>query len=277
MTAPGCEQIRDDLDAWAIGALDAADARTVERHIASCPDCAPYVDAAREGAAAVALTVPLRAASTSLKARVMAGAAVLDEPRREAGIQRLWPLAAAAGFTLFAAAAAWGIATQQELGDTRDDRSALVSAATEQSGDLATANALIVDFEANRKADDAMASIIASGDAAGLAMVATTAAPAASGAYVWSRSAGRGALVASGLPPLPEGKSYCLWLVYERDWVVGGQFEAASDGSGRLIVEDLDVNPEMAGALEGFAVTIEDAGPVTKHEGETVLEASIAR
>ena len=63
---------------------------------------------------------------------------------------------------------------------------------------------------------------------------------------MWSRTAGRGALVASGLPALPEGKSYCLWVVYERDWVVGGQFEADADGSGRVIVEDLDVDPEMA-------------------------------
>jgi hypothetical protein len=276
MTTPGCEAIREELDAWAIGALDAGDARTVERHFATCEECAPHVDAARAAAAAIALTAPLRPASSSLKARVMAGAAVLDEPRRPATLQRLWPLAAAAGFTLFAAAAAWGVVTQQELDDTQDDAQALAFAATEQTGELATANAVIVDYEASRETDEAMASIVASGDASGLAMAATAAAPAASGAYVWSRTAGRGALVASGLPALPEGKSYCLWVVYERDWVVGGQFEADADGSGRVIVEDLDVDQEMAGALEGFAVTIEDAGPVTRHEGETVLEASIA-
>ena len=47
-------------------------------------------------------------------------------------------------------------------------------------------------------------------------------APHAGGRYVWSRTAGMGALVARDLPPLPEGKQYCLWVVYENDWVVGG-------------------------------------------------------
>ena len=277
MTAPGCEAIREDLDAWAIGALDAPDARTVDRHVASCTECGPHVDAAREAAAALALSVPLEPASSSLKARVMAGAAVLDEPRRPFTMQRFWPLATAAGFTLFAAAAVWGITTQQELDGAQDDSAALAFSATEQSGELATADALIVDYQAERQTEEAMVSIVASGDATGLAMAATAAAPAASGAYIWSRTAGRGALVVSGLPPLPTGKSYCLWLVYERDWVVGGQFDADGEGSGRVIVEDLAVDPEMAGPLEGYAVTIENAGDVTKHEGETVLEASIAR
>lgn len=276
MTAPDCTAIRDDLDAWALGALDAADARAVERHIASCEDCAHHVDAARAAAAAIALTVPLQPASSSLKARVMAGAAVLDERRAPSRLQRAWPLATAASFALFAGAAAWGVVAQQQLGEERDDHSELAGAATQQTNELATASALTVELLADRAAHDAMAAIVASGDATGLAMTGTASAPAATGEYVWSRTAGRGALVAKGLSPLPAGKSYSLWLVYERDWVIGGQFTPSGDGSGRLIVEDLDVDPEMAGALEGFAVTIEDTGSVTKHAGEMVLEASIA-
>jgi len=277
MMSADCERIREDLDAWALGALDAADARTAERHIASCDDCAAFVDAAREAAASVALSVPLQAASSSLKARVMAGAAILDEPREPVRMRRLWPLAAAAGFALFAGATAWALITQQELGDARDESSALAGVATQQSVTLATASALVMIMEEDRATHDAMAAIVANGDATGLAMTGTDAAPSASGAYVWSRTAGRGALVASGLPSLASGKAYCLWVVYEHDWVVGGLFAPESDGSGRVIVEDLEVDAEMAGRLEGFAVTIEDDGPVTKHTGETVLEASVAQ
>jgi anti-sigma factor RsiW len=46
-----CEAVRDDIDAWALGALDAEEARALEAHLASCDECRALADTAVESAA----------------------------------------------------------------------------------------------------------------------------------------------------------------------------------------------------------------------------------
>jgi hypothetical protein len=274
-----CEGVREHVDAWALGALDTDDTREVERHLASCGACEALAREASETAAALALGVPLRSASASLKAKVLAGAAVLAEGRLARRGWRLWPAVAAAAIVAGAGLIAWAAYVQIEVSGLRDDNRRIEAGATVQAGRYAAANAQIEQMAEQRREDlrvtDAVTELVAQDDVVWLAMTGTEAAPGATGRYVWSRTAQMGALVARGLPALPEGKRYCLWLVYENDWVVGGLFDVDEDGTGRLIVRDVESNPAETGPLKGFAVSIESADGVTKHTGETVLRGSL--
>ena len=74
-----CEAAREHLDAWALGSLDIYDQRQLESHVASCDACAALADEALTHAAMIGMAVPLRAASSTLKARVMASARALSD------------------------------------------------------------------------------------------------------------------------------------------------------------------------------------------------------
>lgn len=69
-----CEQIRDLLEAYALGALEEDEQQAVERHLATCPDCQAEAAELRETAHALPLALgavsPVRP-PTSLKARVL--------------------------------------------------------------------------------------------------------------------------------------------------------------------------------------------------------------
>ena len=281
MVQISCESVRDDLDAWALGTLDNDDLRRVERHLSECEGCTSIANTARESASALALAVPLQAASHSLKAKVMAGAAVLDEVPR--GRQRAqqgswWVVAAAAAVIGVIGLAGWGIYSQREIDDLEGQTAALQAEATTQADKFATVNTQLTIARSEGahafEVTDAVADIVDQPDAVRLALDGTQAAPDASGRYVWSRMAGKGVLVANDLSVLPVDQRYCLWLIYEQDWVLAGQFTVGEDGSGRLVVEDLNLPPD-SGPLKAFAVSIEPAGDVLKHSGDTVLRADI--
>ncbi len=107
-------------------------------------------------------------------------------------------------------------------------------------------------------------------DTAHAKMFGTWAAPGASGRYVWSKNSGVGVLVAEGLPPLPDTERYCLWLVYQDGWVLGGQFSVDEQGYGRLAVHDIDTSGAH-GAFRWFAVTVEPAAGAPEHRSAPVL------
>jgi anti-sigma-K factor RskA len=264
-----CETVRDNVDAWALGALDADDARALEAHIAGCAECAALADGARDGVASLALAVPLVSASPSLKARVMASASLTGPTARVHATSPRWLFAAAAAAIVFGVGAlAWGGYMQTQVSDLQDRNARARTDATAQSSAFATMRAGVASGQ------DAMLALVSQADVKRMPMTGTEAAPSASGSYVWSRTGGLGALIATNLPPLPEGQSYCMWVVYQNGWVNGGLFAVDDTGTGRLIVRDLG-DGEDRGAFRGYAVTIEPSAGTTKHTGATVLQSPL--
>jgi hypothetical protein len=274
------DEAAEHIEAWAIGALDAEEARAFEAHMDNCAECPPVVDPARETAALIAMTVGLQKAPPTLKAELLASVtSSFDAPRaKSAQSWRYWPATAAAAIAIGAGFVGLGIYSQNEANNLRDQRSTLQADATADAYEYATVSTqLIMTSDMNEDlvaSHDAMAEIVAQPDAQRLTLSATRAAPASTGRYVWSAAAGIGSLVARGLPPLAEGKKYCLWFVYENDWISGGLFSVDDDGNGRLFVRELDVDGD-AGALTGFSVTVEDDETTVEHTGDTVLEAKL--
>jgi anti-sigma-K factor RskA len=95
--------------------------------------------------------------------------------------------------------------------------------------------------------------------------------PDAQGRLIWNPRSG-GLLVASNLPPLPEGKIYELWAIAGGKPLPAGLFGVDAQGSGRLVVTAL------AGveAVDVFAVTLEPAAGVPSPTGEMYLASKRA-
>jgi anti-sigma-K factor RskA len=271
-----CETACEHLDAWALGALDAEDARPLESHLAGCADCAAVADAAREHAAMIAMAVPLAAASSTLKARVMASARALSDIGR-GGVSRWWRTVAAAAAAISIAALSWGAVMQMRAGDLRDDRSALAAGATAQSADLAAVHTQVVDLAIARdeldktvEMQNTILAVALRQDVEWTSLDSTEIAPGASARCAWSRTLGLGAFIAQNLPPPPSGKAYYMWLVYENTWVNAGRFDVDSEGRGHLVLHRI-WSEESPGKLAGFAVTMEDLAKPTRPSDQLVL------
>src|SRR5688572_21602006 len=68
-----CEDLREDYEAYALGALEPDQARRVELHVADCYECAQILRAYQVAVEHLALAVPLYKAPPRLKERIMGG------------------------------------------------------------------------------------------------------------------------------------------------------------------------------------------------------------
>jgi anti-sigma factor RsiW len=275
-----CETIRDQLDARALGALDAGESLATDAHLAGCAACTLLANEALATAAAIAMAVPLVSADPALKARVMASAAVMsDLPARRSAVTSQWWFAGAAAAIVFGLGAlAWGGYLQTQVSGLHDREARVGADATAQSNQFATMHTELVQASAKNvslsDSQDAVLEIVSQADLKRLPMNGTSAAPSATGRYIWSRTGNLGALVTNNMPPLADGSSYCMWIVYERAWIPGGLFGVDDRGSGRLIVHEVSDGQDH-GAFKGFAVTVEPSSSAPLHTGASVLESGL--
>ncbi len=278
-----CETARENIDAYAIGVLDAEEARLLEDHLRGCVACADLTEEAREGGTALALAVPLVSSGPSLKARVLASAAVLTEVTRQRRRSHWWQTAAAALVLVSLAGLSWGVFLQRRV-DGLGARNATVRVdATAQSDQLATVRTQLVQMtDFNQKladsvgSQDAVLDVVSQTDVRRIQMEGTSRAPQANGRYLWSSSEQLGALVATGMPALTPGKTYQMWMVYESRWVPGGSFAVDANGRGQLIVRKATPDTRDDGEPLWFCVTIEPAsGALTAATGEMVLRSPL--
>jgi anti-sigma factor RsiW len=92
------EHLSEDAELYPLGILDDDAARNVERHVASCSECAERVAQAQAVAASLAAALPLATPSPALERRLRESA----RPQRNAAKPRanLFPFALAAAFAL---------------------------------------------------------------------------------------------------------------------------------------------------------------------------------
>ncbi|MEO8438851.1 MAG: anti-sigma factor [Spartobacteria bacterium] len=94
-------------------------------------------------------------------------------------------------------------------------------------------------------------------------------APDANAVVVWDEKKQRGILKVTKLPPNDPNRDYQLWLVDPRykDPVDGGVFHVSNDGTLRVPFQPASPVREA----QGFAISLERKGGVTKAEGPIVL------
>jgi anti-sigma-K factor RskA len=94
-------------------------------------------------------------------------------------------------------------------------------------------------------------------------------APRARAMLAYDRSTGRAVIMATGLPPCPEGHAYQLWLIADETPRPGGTFK--SDAEGRAQMSDR-LPPDVGRPT--FAVTLEREGGVPAPQGSVYLASS---
>ena len=275
-----CEAAREHIDAWALGALDAEEKRALEAHLAGCAACSLDAQAAHDAAAAIAMSVPMRASSAALKARAMGAATVLTNARPERP-RRWWQAAAAAMFIVAIGASAWALYAQARANDLEDEQARLSAEATRSEAtmtsqivDLGESAAAQQDLAQKLDAQNQVLEIAFEPDVVWTTLDATDEAPGATGRCVWSRTQAHGAFIADNLPPAPSGQAYRMWIVYERKWVNAGTFEVDDEGRGQMIMKRVWSDDDV-GAFEGYAVTLEpvEGSPI---RGGSVMLTSYA-
>jgi hypothetical protein len=203
-------EFREDLEAFAMGALDDAERRRVERHLAGCPVCRSDADA--YGQALAVLPAALAAASTTAP-----DPQVLRRVLAVATRQPLWPriagAAVAAAALVLVAVGAWNYQLTQTLGQEREIYRRL---AGQQEIVFE-----VVDSPRSTK---------------------TNLRPPVTGSTAYGKVYVRGDLpfvvaMAGNLPPSPPGQTYQLWLTLDSGETILAGTIAPQDGFGSVVYQ----------------------------------------
>lgn len=259
--SPHSSRFEELLPAYALGALDAAELREMEEHLAGCSECSGQLalwDLDLEAlAASVAPVVP----SETTRARVLrlvAGAAPAAAPRRLPG----WvPLAAAA----LLAVAVWGAAGQLRM---RGDLERLTAERNRLASQVEGLSREVTQARDEARRSSQALQVVADREVRTVTLAGLEAAPRAAG-HTYVNPQRRDALFfAHDLPALPSGKTYELWYIAGGKPVAAGTFAVDPQGAGSVKVENV---PDVA-SIQAWAVTIEPAGGVPQPTGATVLK-----
>ncbi len=234
------EHIVDELPAYALGALDEADALTVAEHLAGCEFCRAEL-AAYEGVVEnLALAGPEAEPPPRLKTEL------LRRVDREVAARQRSPTLAERLRAFFRnPAPAWGF-------------SLLLLIA------LIASNLLLWQRVQGLEAQQTGGLMV-------LAMQGTDSAPEAAARMVIGRDDHVGVLVVDGLMPLDETRQYQLWLKRGDQRISGGVFSVLDTGYGLLRVW----SAEPLSQFSGFGVTIEPSGGSPGPTGEQVLNLDL--
>jgi len=239
------EHVLDDLEAYALGALDPASAALVATHLAACPSCRADAVALAEIVATLPDSVTLREPRPALRERVLAAARAGEgvSARRgwSRGRVRAWPILVAglASVVIVLGAADLGAYRQLRAMTAERDSYALVVESLRQGGRV---------WYMGGKEDFA----------------------GSGGTLFDPRADGKQPFVLfHDLPPVPAGKVLTVWLVSsDSTWARAATF--TPDGRD---VQVVPINTEVAG-FDRCAVTLDDS-PWGKH-GTIVMESRIA-
>lgn len=222
------ESIHDLTAAYALDALDAEDEERYELHLTTCLRCREELDGLRDPVAALAHGTPSPEPPPELRERILE--AVRAERSNVVPIRRRLPAALGAVAAVAATVAiALGLWAASVSSDLDRERSLL---------------AILADPEAKTIPLDG---------ANGRVVVTNT---------------GEAALVVSGLPTAPEGKTYALWIAQGEQMLPAGAFDAQYE---RDVVRL--TRPVPPGS--GVAVTIEDDGGTDVPTSDPIFTAGV--
>ncbi len=238
----GERHVLEMLPAYALGSLDAEEKSGVEEHLGECPACQRELEAYQAVAAQLPLAVPLQTPPPRLRQAILDRAGQVSPASRRSGaragprpalLQRL-------GRSLRAPAPAW----------------ALVGVA------LLAVVLLGFNLVLLRQVASPPASAFRVIQLAG-----TDSAPQASAWMVVSADGRSGTLIAQGLPALPPGQQYQLWLNRNGQRASGGVFSVDAAG----YASEWVYTPVPLADFKQFGVTVEPQGGSPAPTGARVL------
>lgn len=281
------------IAAHALSSLEAAEARELETHLASCAECRADLESWQDIAASLAYAAPLAEPSAELRSRILASvraegsqqnakpalkenerveSRAVESSRAESNVipfekparrtQRpfspVWAIAASVAFLALALSLMllWNrySAMQQEMAQVSEK---LNQAQQELSRERET----LVRERAAKE-------LISAPETRITALAGTEMATRARAKFVYDSKTGRAMLMADDLPPAPAGKAYQLWFIAEgKPPMPGHVFNTDAAGHAEMS-EQL---PEEARGANVFAVTLEPSGGVPAPTGAKYL------
>lgn len=243
-----CEDTFEDLEAFALGALDETAGRHVADHIAQCRDCAAIVHDYEIAIESLALSVPMHRASPRVKDRLLGGIGAFPAPALSMMRRRWWALSAAAVLLAFAIGGiTWAIVLSSEVSQLRADNLALEQlteldaqqreALLSLEDRLSSAQSEQVRLSTTLDEQATLLIVALDPDLVPTELAGTSLAPQASCNYVWSTKQSVGALTCKDLPSLDPEHEYKLWAIKGDRSVRLGAFLPRLDGTASLLVE----------------------------------------
>jgi anti-sigma-K factor RskA len=249
----GHPQFEEDLDLYALGALDAEEAQELASHLETCPECTQKVEEARGRVALLALAAPPQEAPRRVKERLLKQIAGRRAGQRPARLAAFWQWAAPALAALSLVLAVWALALRTRNQELYRQVRELERTQQTMNAELTRARAVV--------------DLLTAPDTAKVTLVAGAAHPVPQGKVFYHPQKGL-LFYAANLPQLPAGKTYQLWLVpTQGNPISAGIFQTDAHGNGEVLLPQLPAGV----AAKAFAVTVEPAGGVPQPTGPKVL------
>jgi anti-sigma-K factor RskA len=201
----GCQEVMDLLDAYALGAVDKADAIGLDRHVADCVRCWEELNKAQRTAALLALSIPLAEAPRQLGERIMVAAQRKGRaaPFGSGFFQRLRLISpVTAGASAMAGVVALIFAGFLQMGDLQDENNSLERQVEAADTELAQQQQVLA--------------VLSASDTQKLPMGAISTRRGPTGVYTWSAVEGTGFLSLRDLPSQPDQQVYQLWFTFDK-------------------------------------------------------------
>ena len=241
-----CEEIKDLLDAYALGAVDQDEAYRLEGHVADCLDCWEELNKSRRTAALLSLSVPIRPASDQLRRRIMARAQTDDaRAERRSLLPRLRPTWRSAVGALGVAAVGslfFASLLQVQVTDLRGDKNEITQQLTAASTELEQQRQIVA--------------VLSASDSEKIPMNSAALRSEAESVYNWSRDSAAGFIVCNNFPALPPAQVYQVWFTTTGRIEPVATFVPHADGGCQIPMDmtRVDWRPE------GIGISIEPEG-----------------
>jgi anti-sigma-K factor RskA len=280
----------------ALGALERAEAREVDAHLATCAECLEESKSWQETASSLAYAAPSAEPSTELRSRILAsirneeraasssGVTAKDDAQLERSAAKSsrsesnvipfeklttrrarWSTAARIGALAaslaFIALALSLILLWNRYNTTQQELAQLSNQLGQAQAELARNNETIAREREARE-------LISAPEARIMTLAGTEMATRARAKFVYDRKTGKAMLMADDLPPAPAGKAYQLWFIADgKPPMPGHVFNTNAEGHAEM----RDQLPDEALGATIFAVTLEPSNGVNAPTGPKYL------